>query len=349
MTSSSFTPAVRIDGVHQGAQHIRHALQLAGARSHAAGDQPQPRRQRHRRCGDEMRQDGGARGRDAFARHARRRASGKPVSSSSVAGAGTGSRPWRVRTSPLPRGSSDTLQVQPASAAAMLPAATTSSSESQSPTSWKCTSSTGTRCMRLSASRQPAQDGHRLRRGAGVQAGPPRSAPTGRRNGCRARVRHAGDAWSWSWPPRGDGDACRRRRQQLCSTNPKRRTAMAPLSPSLSSGRPTPSGSTAARSSKTRGRSPGSASSKAATNMSPAAPPTASRCTWPRTGKMGVLGRHRGSPTPKRRWSIMLICAPDSTHRVTRRQAQSRRFAFGAGFLVSNTWRVAEPATMARK
>ena len=212
-----------------------------------------------------------------------------------MAGAGTGSRPWRVRTSPPPRGSVDTLQVQPASAAAMLPAATTSSSESQSPTSWKCTSSTGTRCIRLSACA-------RRRRMATACAAVPvcsgaasmRAARSTKRVPCACWPVAAGGfrqavlvicvmvacSWSWRWGCAGAAG--------LAPTSPKRRTASAPLRPSVSSGRPTPSGSTAARSSKTRWRRSGKASSKAATNMSPAAPPTASRCTWPRAGRAGV-------------------------------------------------------------
>src|SRR5271166_191232 len=74
----------------------------------------------------------------------------KPLRSATVAGAGTGKSPCRVFTRPPPRGKSDTLYVASLSAAAMLPIATTSASESQSAISWKCTSSAGTPCSSAS-------------------------------------------------------------------------------------------------------------------------------------------------------------------------------------------------------
>ena len=61
-----------------------------------------------------------------------------------------------MRTVPPPSGSADAVQRAPSSAPAMQPAATTSSSESQSASSWKCTSSTAMPCTRASASASSA-------------------------------------------------------------------------------------------------------------------------------------------------------------------------------------------------
>ncbi len=66
-----------------------------------------------------------------------------PSRRSAVAGAGTGSGPCCVRTRPPPSGSAETVQAVGFRAAARWAAATMSAIESQAPTSWKATSSTG--------------------------------------------------------------------------------------------------------------------------------------------------------------------------------------------------------------
>ena len=67
---------------------------------------------------------------------------------------------------------------------------------------------------------------------------------------------------------------------------------MPPLTPVDRSGRPAAAGSTAARSAHTLAARSGRASSRAATNMSPATPPTASRCTCRVLSVMGSGFRH---------------------------------------------------------
>ena len=104
--------------------------------------QPAGARVADARAVDEMAQDGRAGRRDALAGDAVV-APAKAVEQRAVAGAGTGSMPCARAHGPPPSGRADTLQRAPSSAAAMQPAATTSISESQSPISWKCTSSSG--------------------------------------------------------------------------------------------------------------------------------------------------------------------------------------------------------------
>ncbi len=77
--------------------------------------------------------------------------SGAPSSSFSVAGAGSGSRPWSARTKPRPTGSGEqtTRSMPRLSSASATPH--TSPSASTAPTSWKCTRSGVVPWMRASA------------------------------------------------------------------------------------------------------------------------------------------------------------------------------------------------------
>ncbi len=69
-----------------------------------------------------------------------------------MAGAGTGSGPCWVRTRPDPSGSAETVQRVAPIASIRWAAATMSAIESQAPTSWNATASTGMPCTRASAS-----------------------------------------------------------------------------------------------------------------------------------------------------------------------------------------------------
>ena len=81
----------------------------------------------------------------------------KPRSRCAAAGAGTGSRPWALRTRPAPRGIGPHDQQAPPRASIRKAAATTSVIESQAPTSWKATSSGAVPCTAPSASASSAK------------------------------------------------------------------------------------------------------------------------------------------------------------------------------------------------
>ena len=141
-------------------------------RSRAAG-----RRPRRRRRADEMAEDGRAGRRHPLAADAvvapLRSRRGSPRSPApGPAGARAASARGRRRAA-----ASETLQRAPRSAAAMLPAATTSMSESQSAISWKWTSSTATRVdIGLGLGEDGGGCATAFRRGARRRAAPLRSA-----------------------------------------------------------------------------------------------------------------------------------------------------------------------------
>ena len=93
-----------------------------------------------------------------------------PRSSSTVAGAGTGSRPCDVSTRPRPTGSGP-HDHEAWRRSISHAAQTTSAIESQAPTSWKLTSSTGMPCTADSAAAEPREHVEGPGPHAGVEIG----------------------------------------------------------------------------------------------------------------------------------------------------------------------------------
>ncbi len=169
-----------------------------------------------------------------------------------TAGAGTGRRPCRLVTNPLPAASAEQHTTAPgrssprSSSAAADP--TTSASESNAPTSWKCTSSGGSPCTAPSAS----ASSRKTRVARSFPAGRRSLAPTCPSTSARCRSRSV-----------TAGMVITARRH----ARPPRRAA------SVRSPRPgTPSEAIAPRTRSTSAP----ASSRAASSMSPATPAVAS-------------------------------------------------------------------------
>ena len=169
-----------------------------------------------------------------------------------TAGAGTGRRPCRLVTNPLPAARAEQQTTAPgrssprSSSAAADP--TTSASESNAPTSWKCTSSGGSPCTAPSAS----ASSRKTRVARSFPAGRRSLAPTCPSTSARCR-----------WRSAAVGVVITARRH----ARPPRRAA------SVRSPRPgTPSEAMAPRTRSTSAP----ASSRAASSMSPATPAVAS-------------------------------------------------------------------------